>query len=153
MQIFRLSTARMKINQISYVIFEATSHFSIKFCITFQCHDTKFLWNFLADLLRFGQKKSIKVQILRLFCALMKLHPIPHASFEITGSRFIPILYHCSVSWKITLLYFFSSNLYTLDKKQFSEWLSEIHEIPCVMFETTSQFLFKLCITLQCHER
>ena len=39
-QIFRLSTARMKINQISYVIFQATCQFSFKFCITFQCHDT-----------------------------------------------------------------------------------------------------------------
>ena len=29
------------------------------------------------------------------------------------------------VSWKITPLYFFSSNLYTWDKKQFSEWLGE----------------------------
>ena len=87
MQIFGLSTARMKINQIQYVIFQAMSQFSFKFCITFQCHDTKFLGNFLADLLRFGQKEPIKVQILTLLCALMKVHPIPHTSFETTGSR------------------------------------------------------------------
>ena len=123
MQIIRLSTARMKINQIPYVIFQATSQFSFKFCITFQCHDTKFLWNFLAELLRFGQKEPIKVQILRLLCALMKVHPIPRASFETTRSRFSQILHHCSVSWKITPLYFFSSGLYTLDKNQFSDFL------------------------------
>ena len=52
----------------------------------------------------------------------MKVHPIPHTSFETTRSRFIQILHHCSVSWKITPLYFFSSNLYTLDKKQFSDF-------------------------------
>ena len=30
--------------------FQATSQFSFKFCITFLCYDTKFLWNFLAEL-------------------------------------------------------------------------------------------------------
>ena len=39
-QIFRLSTARMKINQIPYVIFQATSQFSFKLCNTVQFHDT-----------------------------------------------------------------------------------------------------------------
>ena len=39
-QIFGLSTARMKINQIPYVIFQATSQFSFKLCNTLQCHDT-----------------------------------------------------------------------------------------------------------------
>ena len=115
MQIIRLSTAHMKINQIPYVIFQATSQFSFKFCITFQCHDTKFLWNFLAELLHFGQNDPIKV------CALMKVHPIPHASFETTRSRFIQILHHCSVSWKITPLYFFSSNLTYVGQKELAE--------------------------------
>ena len=111
----------MKINQIPYVIFQATSQFSFKFCITFQCHDTKFLWNFLAELLRFGQKEPIKVQILRLLCALMKVYPILLASFETTRSRFIQIFHHWSVSRR-----FFSSNLFTLHKKQFSGfWMVE----------------------------
>ena len=39
-QIFRLSTACMKISQIPYVIFQATCQFSFKVCITFQCRDT-----------------------------------------------------------------------------------------------------------------
>ena len=81
--------------------------FSLEFCITFQCHDTQFLLNFLAETLHFGQKEPIKVQIFRFLSALMKVHPIPHASFETTRSRFIQILHHCSVSWKITSLYFF----------------------------------------------
>ena len=147
MQIFRLSTARMKINQIPYVIFQATSQFSFKFCITFQFHDTKFLWNVLAELLRFVQKEPIRVQILRLLCNLMKVNSIPHTSFETTRSRFIQILRHFSVPWKITPLYFSGSNLYTVDKTQFSEWLGE--NPP----NSLSQFFLKLCITLQCHER
>ena len=149
MQIFRLSTTRMKTKQIAYVIFQATSHFSFKFCITFQCHDAKFLWNFLAELLRFGQKEPIEVQILRLLCALTKVYPIPHANFETTRSRFIQILHHCSVSWKITPLYFFL--LWT--KSNFQNGRVKIHQSPYVMFETTSQCFFKLCITLQCHEK
>ena len=53
---------------------------------------------------------------------LMKLHPIPHAIFETARSRFIQVLHHCLVSWKINSLYFFSSNLYTLDKNSPSNW-------------------------------
>ena len=33
-----------------------------------------------------------------------------------------------------------------------SGWM-KIHQIPHVIIETTSQFFFKFCITLQCHER
>ena len=100
---FRLSTARMKKNQIPYVIFQAICQFFFKFCITFQCHDTQFLWNIIC----FGQKEPINVEFFRLLNALMKVHPIPHAIFETTKSRFIQILHHWSVSWKITPMYFF----------------------------------------------
>ena len=38
----------------------------------------------------------------------MKFHPIPLTSYETTRSMFIiQILHHCSMSWKITHLYFF----------------------------------------------
>ena len=33
-----------------------------------------------------------------------------------------------------------------------SGWV-KIHNIPHVIFEITSYFFFKICITLQCHER
>ena len=72
------------------VIFQATSQFSLQ--------------------LRFGQKEPMKVQIFKFLSALMKVLPIPHASFETTRSRFTHILHLCS-------LYFFISNLTTLDKK------------------------------------
>ena len=75
-------------------------------------------WNIVC----FVQKELMNVQFLKLFSAVMKVHPIPHASFETTRSEFIQILHNCSVSWKITPLYFFSSNLYTLNKKQFSDF-------------------------------
>ena len=52
----------------------------------------------IAATLHFGQKDPIKIQIFRFLSALMKLHSIPHASFEATRSKFIQILHHCSVS-------------------------------------------------------
>ena len=67
------------------VIFQATSQFSPK--------------------LRFGQKEPIKVQIFKFFSALMKVHPIPHATFETRRSRFIQILCHCSVSCLLCIFY------------------------------------------------
>ena len=69
-------------------------------------------WNIIC----FGQKEPINVQFFRLLSALMKVHPIPHAIFETTRSGFIQILHHCSVSWKITPLYF--SNLIYFGQKQ-----------------------------------
>ena len=42
--------------------------------------------------------------------------------FETTRSAFIQILHHCSVSWKITSLYFLAQTLYNLDKKSSSKW-------------------------------
>ena len=37
--IFRLATARMKINQHPYVTRQTTSQFFFKYCISLQCHD------------------------------------------------------------------------------------------------------------------
>ena len=58
-------------------IFQATSQFSLH--------------------LRFGQKEPMKVQIFEFLSALMKVHPIPHASFETKRSRFTQILHLCSL--------------------------------------------------------
>ena len=52
----------------------------------------------------------------------MKVHPIPHAILETTRPGFIQILHLCSVSWKITPLYFLAQTSYTLDKNSPSKW-------------------------------
>ena len=57
-KISRFWTAGMKINQIPCVTFQATSQFSSNFCVTLQCHDTQFLWNFLAETLHDLDRKS-----------------------------------------------------------------------------------------------
>ena len=71
-------------------------------------------WNILC----FGQKELINVPFFRHLSALIKVNPIPHAIFQTTRSGFIQILHHCLVSWKITPLYFFSSNLIYLGQKE-----------------------------------
>ena len=47
----------------------------------------------------------IKEQLFSFLSALMKANPILHVIFETTRSRFIQILHHCSISWKIFLVY------------------------------------------------
>ena len=93
------------------VIFQATSQFSLQ--------------------LRFGQQKeSMKVQIFKFLSALMKVHSIPHVSFETTRSRFTQILHLCS-------LYFLSQIILWTKRVHRSEifrllsgWV-KIHQIPC----------------------
>ena len=71
-------------------------------------------WNIIC----FGQKYPSKVQFFRFLSALMKFYPIPHAIFKTTRSGFIQILHRCSVSWKITSLYFCWSNLVYFKQKE-----------------------------------
>ena len=71
MQIFRLVTAHMKINQLSDVFFKPPGNFSLNIASPF-------------SLITYNQKDTIKVQFIRLLSALMKVHPIPHAIFETT---------------------------------------------------------------------
>ena len=81
--------------------------------------------------------------------------PIFSCHFLNYKSVFLQILHHSTVSWKITPLYIFSSNIYFGHKEpiktQFFRLLSarvKICQIPHVNFTTTSQFLFNFCIIL-----
>ena len=73
--------------------------------------------------------------------------------------NFLKILHHSSVSWNITLLYIFRSNVICFAQKEpikveILRNLSvqvKIHQI-IVSFETSNQFFFEFCITLPCHE-
>ena len=72
MKIFRLSTISMKINQIFYVIFQTTRQFFFKYSMTFQCHDTKLIFNILAQHYITWTKKSFKMQSLRFLSTPVK---------------------------------------------------------------------------------
>ena len=105
-------------------------------------------------------ERAHQCTIFQTVSALLKIHPILYVIFATTMSGFIQSLRHCLVSSKITPLYFLAQTLYNLDKNSpsnevfelLSDWV-KTHKIPYVIFETTIQFFFKLCHTLQCHER
>ena len=67
-------------------------------------------WNIIC----FRQKRSFNVQFFRLLSA-------PNSSchfIEATRLGFNQFLHHCSLSWKITLQYFFSSNVIYFAQKE-----------------------------------
>ena len=90
-------------------------------------HYSSVSWNIVPlkcssrNIIWFGQKESINVQFFWLLSALIKVHPIAHAIFEIARSGFIQIFHHSLVSWKTTPLHFFSSNLTYFGQKQLIE--------------------------------
>ena len=90
----------------------------------------------------------------------MKVHSIPYPIFWNHMIRFIQNLHHCSVSWKITPLQFLAQTLYTFDKKITLKKTFQTFELlgknwlnsSCHIWNHKSVF-FKLCVTIQCHER
>ena len=75
-------------------------------------------------------------------------------------SVFLQNVHKSSVSWKITPLYFCSSNNKYFGHKEpiktkvFLDLSARVKicEVPCVNFKMTSQFLFNFCIILLCHD-
>ena len=94
---WRLTSAQVKLCQISYVNFETASPFLSKFCIPLQFKEI--LCTILAQRIYTWVKRSpLKLKVLRLSSALFKFCQIPYANFE-TTSRFcskfcIPFHFH-----------------------------------------------------------
>ena len=88
--IFRLSTACMKIKKIPCHFSSDESVFTLILChisVPWHIIPLKFSsWN-----IKLWTKSPSKVQIFRFLSALMKVHPVPQASFETTRSSFIQI--------------------------------------------------------------
>ena len=96
----------------------------------------------------------MKVQLFKLSTTCVKVHQIPH------------IVFQTKVSFSLKLGSFFSvmrdnsslaENLYAIDKSSTSKVALatvriKTNQIPYVIFGTISQFFFKLCTTLPCHE-
>ena len=109
----------------------------------------------------FAQKKSIKVKILETFeCSGQNLS---NSLCQFWNDKSIPlqILYPSSVSWKITPLYFFSSNyIYFAQKEPIKVNIFETFECSSQNFPNSlcqfwndNRFLSKFCIPTQFHER
>ena len=103
------------------------------------------------------KRSTLKSKFLRLSIARVKIHQISRVNFEMTSH----FLFHSLLSWHITSLWILSSYFSYFGLKdpisipilRLSIALVKISYIPHVIFQTTSQFFFKFCITLQCHER
>ena len=64
----RFSSAHVKIHQIPHAIFETTSQFSYRCCISNQCHQAKLSYTFFSwKTMYFIQRKPIKMQIFEIF--------------------------------------------------------------------------------------
>ena len=86
--ILRLS-ALVKICQILHVIFQTTSYFFFKFCITFQYHEIQLLCTFLAQTLyTLVESSPLKSKFLRLSSARVKVGQIAYVNFEQTSQFF-----------------------------------------------------------------
>ena len=75
-QIFRLSTARVKIYQIPQVTFKTKSQFFFKVSVTLQFHERLFFCTVLAETLY-----AIQAEVLRLAIARIKIQQIPQVIF------------------------------------------------------------------------
>ena len=103
--------------------------------------------NFYLIIFYFGQKHPMKVPIVT-YC-----HFSCH--FPNHKSVFLQILHDSSVSWKLTLLYFFRSKVLYFARKgpikaqilRLSSAPIKIHQV-LVIFETANWFSFKFWITL-----
>ena len=87
--ILRLLSALVKIYQVPHVIFQTTSQFFFKFCMTLQCHEIYLLCIFLGKkLYTLHKRDQSKCKLLRLLSARIKIHLI-FVTFEITNQFFI----------------------------------------------------------------
>ena len=96
---------RVKICQISHVIFERTSQFSFKFRTNLQCHQTQLLCTFLAQTL------YTLVKISSLTCKFLIFlkcsgQNSSNSSCQFWTGKSIPlqIVHHSSLTWHITPL-------------------------------------------------
>ena len=90
--ILALLSALVKIRQIPHVIFQTTSQFFFKFCITP-------LYVFSSSNIYFAQKEPIKVKVFETFkCSGQNLSNYSSCQFSNGKSIPLQILYHSSVS-------------------------------------------------------
>ena len=118
------------------------------------------LYFFSSNIIYFGQKQPIKVQIFEIFeCSGQNSS---NSSCQFWTDKSIPLqfLHHSSLSWHITPMYILSSCIFNFGQKnvikvpilRLSSALVKICQIPHVIFGSTSQFSFKFFINLECNQ-
>ena len=118
MQIFRLSTAWIKVHQISHVIFQTKSQFAFKVWNFFQCHERQFFCSFLTDTLYAIEKSSTSK--CKLATAHIKIHQISHVIFGTKSQYFFKL---CTL---FSVMRHNSSVLFHLNR--YMLWTTEVHQ-------------------------
>ena len=117
------------------------------------------LYFFSSNNIYFAQKEHIKMKIFETFKCLGQNSSNSSCQFWNDKSIPLQILQDSSYSWHITPLWILSSYFPYFGLKdpiiipilRLQIALVKISYIPHVIFQTTSKFFFKFCITLQCH--
>ena len=105
-EMFELLSGWVKIHHILHVIFETTSQFFFKLCITLQCHGRKVFCTFLAETL--FEKESTTVQNFRLSTAQVKFHQncLKYIKFQLKKVWTSYVLWYQSIVQNLKRAYF-----------------------------------------------
>ena len=143
-----------------------------KFLMSFLKAQVTFLLNFATIFSAIRHNSSVLFLAWTYFCQRSQLKTY-FLDFRVLESKFVKfilwndksiplqILDFSSLPWHITPLQILSSYLFYFGRKDpikvpiltLSSALVKMCQISQVFFQTTSQFFFKICISLQCHER
>ena len=110
---------------------------------------------FSRSIIYLGQKHPIAVHIFKIFESLGQCSSTSLCQFWTDKSIPFQIFHHSSVSLHITLQ-IFSSCIFCFGQTDPIKVVSvqvKICQIPCFIFQTTSDSILKFCFTRQCHER
>ena len=107
------------------------------------------------------KSSSLKFKFLRFSSARVKICQISHINFELTSqvlfsfaSFFILMTHNFPVNFKlIRFLFWIKGPSKSPSFQTFELALVKICQILYVILESTSQFSFKFCISLQCNEK
>ena len=120
MQIFRLSTAQVKVHQIPHVIFQTKTQFFFKVCIFFQLHERSFFCIFSVETLYAIDKSStlkcnfsdLPVLALKFTKFLMSFLE-PRVSFSSNFAPLFRVLMHnCSVLFHLSVYILWTKELH-----------------------------------------
>ena len=130
----QFSSALVKISNIPHVIFQSTSQFFFKFCITLQSHEGKLLCTFLDQTLHtFKARGQAKCNFLRLLSVRIKIHQVL-VSFETTNQFFFKFCINLQCHETHLLCTFLAEILCTFNERSLRRY--KFGEIESLKFGT-----------------
>ena len=144
----------------------------VKFLMSILKRQVNSFSNFASFFIAMTHNSSANYKLLHFLLWIRRSYQSPNfETFECSGKNlpnslcftfkmFLQISHHSLMSWNITSLYFFGSNIIYFVRKEpikvqtfeTFEGLSQNSSNSSCQFETTSQFLFKVYIIFHCHD-